>query len=66
MSRVRIPANLEEITPSWLTRALRGTDVGKATTVVAIESAATGTGTRFYGNLTRLRLSHDPANSHGP
>lgn len=54
-----VPPTMNEVTPEWLTGALReGGHIGEAT-VVAIESTAIGEGVGFLGELRRIEMRYD-------
>ena len=59
MNSPAVPNNLQEITPSWLTRALNGgkEPAAAAVTGYSIEAIAEGKG--FMSQLYRLRLDYD-------
>ena len=61
-----IPRRVDDITPAWLTAAMReaGTLRGAAVTGVAVEPIGKGVG--FLGQLARLRLRYDRAEDGAP
>ncbi|MBW2280512.1 MAG: phosphotransferase [Deltaproteobacteria bacterium] len=59
MARPYIPETLAELTPEWLTGALRGTGVLREARVVKVESEMLGEGQGFIGDVARLELSLD-------
>ena len=59
MDRV-IPERLEDLTPEWLTGALRGGGhLSPSGTVVSVEQEILGEGEGFMGTIARLRLSYE-------
>jgi hypothetical protein len=65
MAKVTLPRNIEEITPEWLTGALRGRGVLSDAVVTSIECKEIGAGAGFLGQLGRLQLTYDRRGS-GP
>lgn len=60
-----IPTNLAEISPDWLTTALRSTAViDEGTTISDIDAVVLGTGEGFAGDLVRLTVTY--ATGDGP
>ncbi|MEM7140631.1 MAG: phosphotransferase [Actinomycetota bacterium] len=54
-----IPTGLDDITPAWLTAALRSTDViGPEDSIDEIEVTVLGTGEGFAGDLARLNVGY--------
>lgn len=54
-----IPNRVEELTPEWLTEALRsGGVLGAGARVVSVEAERLGEGAGFIGQLFRLRLTY--------
>ena len=66
MARAHIPEKLAELTPEWLTGALRETGVLREARVVNVESQVLGEGQGFIGDLARLRLSLDREEPSAP
>lgn len=57
-----IPTCIDDITPGWLTAALRSTGVIAAdTSITAVEPVVLGTGEGFAGDLVRLTPTYDGA-----
>lgn len=55
-----IPNRVEELTPEWLTEALRsGGVLGAGARVVSVEAERLGEGAGFIGQLFRLRLTYE-------
>ncbi len=54
-----IPQDVDELTPAWLTEALRAGGFLGGARVVATESEILGEGEGFVGQIVRLRLSFD-------
>ena len=59
MNRLKVPRDLRDITPCWLTRALAANQEpgGPSVTGYSVETIAGGTG--FINQLFRLRLDYD-------
>ena len=53
------PTTIGEITPEWLTDALRSTDVISDATVTSVDTEILGEGAGFIGELARLTLDYD-------
>jgi aminoglycoside phosphotransferase (APT) family kinase protein len=66
MSSVQTAGSLSDITPSWLTRALRRTVVSETASVTAVTSESIGAGVGFSGSLARLRLAYHPSDIDAP
>lgn len=61
-----VPASMKEITPAWLTEALRaGGHIGEAV-VDAIDSTPIGEGVGFLGELRRIELRYDRPENGAP
>lgn len=57
-----VPRSLEELTPEWLTAALRASGVIERTAAVTtVDAERTGLGTGYVAQLWRLRLRYAPA-----
>jgi hypothetical protein len=61
-----IPGGPEQLTPEWLTNALRETAVIKEGAVTSFESTIIGEGAGFMGQLAQLALRYEPSNADGP
>jgi hypothetical protein len=61
-----IPTSVDEITPAWLTAALRERGVLRAARVVALEAETLGEGEGFVGRIARLRLRLDGSEPGAP
>ena len=60
MSTLEIPASYENITPDWLTQALRSTGtLDDATSVAAFKTSRIGEGLGFSGEIVRFALDYD-------
>ncbi|MDG2027564.1 MAG: phosphotransferase [Acidimicrobiales bacterium] len=60
-----IPTGLDDITPDWLSAALRSSGVlGDDSTIATVESKVLGTGEGFAGDLARLTVTY--ASGSGP
>ncbi len=60
-----LPAELEELTPEWLTQVLREQGSLRQAAVTSVESEVLGEGRGFTGRVVRLRLGYDVPGS-GP
>ena len=56
MAELIIPAGPDEITPQWLTQALRSTGKITDTSIVGVQSDAIGQGQGFVGQVFRFTL----------
>lgn len=54
-----IPATMDEVTPQWLTAALRSGGVIVEATVTAAEKETIGVGVGILGDLARITLTYD-------
>lgn len=61
-----LPTIPEEITPAWLTAALRSSGALPAGTVRQIEAEVIGTGVGFIGTIARLKVTYDGAPADSP
>ena len=59
MTGLPVPTRLQEVTPSWLTEALRGSGLSGTATVIACSSEAISEGKGFMSQLFRLWLDYD-------
>ena len=59
MAKRHIPTRVDEITPAWLTAALREHGVLQAARVEALEAEILGEGEGFVGRIARLHLRFD-------
>jgi hypothetical protein len=59
MSSGPIPQAHGELTPSWLTSALRESGVIRDARVISVAVQPIGVGTGFVGDIARLRLTYD-------
>ena len=67
MAKQEIPSHAGELTAEWLTASLRsGGVIGPAAYVSSFESTTLGAGEGFIGDLARVTLSYDGANSDAP
>jgi hypothetical protein len=62
----QIPAQPSDVTPEWLTAALRETGVLSLGRVVGMHAQALGVGEGFVGSLARVRLELDPPEGGAP
>ncbi len=63
MSNVPVPAGIEDVTPEWLTAALR--EGGLDVTVAAIDMEGIGEGVGVNGLTSRLRVTYAPGSAEG-
>jgi hypothetical protein len=54
-----IPTTMDEVTPAWLTAALREGGAIKNATVTAIEKETIGVGVGILGDLARMTMTYD-------
>jgi hypothetical protein len=66
MARSKLPQALGELTPDWLTSALRAQAGLGDGEVVAVESEVLGSGQGFMGDVARLRLTVEPKDANAP
>lgn len=66
MRSLTIPATMSEITPQWLTAALRAGGVIKHATVTGLERETIGVGIGILGELARITLTYDRPESGAP
>ncbi len=66
MGDLPIPLIHGELTPEWLTAALRSTGVVRAACVVDLAAEPIGAGVGFVGDIARLRLSYDAPEAGAP
>jgi aminoglycoside/choline kinase family phosphotransferase len=59
MPNLTIPAGPEELTPSWLTDALRAGGVISEANVTSFQKEILGEGAGFMGQLARVKLQYD-------
>jgi hypothetical protein len=59
MSSLTIPATMSDVTPEWLTAALRKGGTLKHAAVTSIERETIGVGVGILGKLARLSLTYD-------
>lgn len=63
---MRIPSSVAELTPEWLTDALRTNRVIGSAAIVAIEREAIGTGAGFLGDLVRITPRYSAPETGAP
>ena len=61
-----IPHSPEDVSPDWLTMALRQGHAIGADTVSRLESSCMEPGKGFYGQIFRLKLSYESPRAEGP
>ncbi len=66
MARAYIPESLAELTPEWLTGALRESGVLREARVTGVESEVLGVGQGFIGEVARLTLRYDQKEDAAP
>jgi aminoglycoside/choline kinase family phosphotransferase len=66
MTRINIARSPEELTPQWLTAALRESGVIREANVTAVRIESIGAGSGFLGQLARVHVQYDRAESAGP
>jgi hypothetical protein len=66
MGGTGIPRSPEELTPQWLTGALRETGVIREAAVTGIDVAAIGAGSGFLGQLAKVSLRYDRPETGAP
>lgn len=66
MTELTLPDNLEGVTDSWLTEALRSNGVIHNAKVTISRTEDIGTGTGFMGTLARLYLEYDTPEEGAP
>jgi len=63
---MNFPTSIAEITPEWLTDALKSTDAIRDSTVTSLETTILGEGAGFIGQLARLTLEYDQPEAGSP
>ena len=66
MSDLPIPATLGEVTPGWLTAALRGSGAIREATVTGLQVQPIGEAEGFLGQAARLTLAYDRREAGAP
>jgi hypothetical protein len=66
MGDLPIPLTHDEVTPEWLTAALRSGGALNAARIVEIAAETIGEGVGFVGDIARLRLSYDEQEACAP
>jgi hypothetical protein len=66
MIDVSIPTQIEDLTPAWLTGALRSSGVIATATVTAAAAQPIGAGAGFIGEIARISLRYDAPESGAP
>ena len=62
----RIPGGPHELTPPWLTRALRETGTINSAAVTSFDTQVIGEGVGFMGQLAQVRLHYDRSEKGAP
>ena len=66
MVTVSIPRSPEEITPQWLTGALRENNIIREANVVSTSAEGIGAGAGFLGQLAKIAITYDRAEAGAP
>jgi hypothetical protein len=66
MAELSIPAGPDEITPEWLTQALRSDGALSNANIVGLQSERLGVGQGFVGQVYRFKLEYDTAEAGSP
>lgn len=66
MKTMTIPAGPEQLTPEWMTEALRSSGVLRDAKVASLEPTTIGEGSGFIGQLALVRLGYDRAEPGAP
>ena len=66
MARDFIPQQLEDLTPSWRTQALRTRGLIGTAQVASVRHEVLGDGEGFMGIVARLFLDYDAPEEHAP
>jgi hypothetical protein len=66
MSAHAIPTTMDQVTPAWLTAALRESGVISAASITSIDKVIIGTGVGILGELARVTLTYDRAEPGAP
>ena len=66
MAELGIPGTMEEITPEWLTAALREGGVLAHAHVIGAKQETIGAGIGILGELARITLSYDRSEARAP
>ena len=66
MAKLKIPAGPQEITPQWLTHALRQSGTITDATVRSFESKTIGEGAGFMGQLAQVALLYEGSEAGVP
>ncbi len=66
MTNLAIPSTMDEITPEWLTGALRAGGFLSSGTVSAIQKVTIGAGVGILGELSRITLTYSAADANSP
>ena len=66
MANLTIPDGPAELTPEWLTCALRQTGTIKDARVISVDARPTGAGVGFIGQVVRVTLCYDMGEEGAP
>jgi hypothetical protein len=66
MAKLKIPAGPDELTPEWLTHALRQTGTITNATVRSFDAEIIGQGAGLIGQLARLKLHYEDSEAGAP
>ena len=66
MAKLKIPAGPQELTPQWLTHALRQTGAIEGATVRSFDAETIAEGVGLIGQLARVKLHYDGPEAGAP
>ena len=66
MPALAVPVTMDDVTPAWLTAALRESGVLSKATVTAAPRVTIGTGVGILGELARVTLTYDQSEAGAP
>ena len=66
MAAQKLPSGPQDLTPEWLTQALREGGAIATSNVTSIDTAVVGEGVGFMGQLAQVSLSYDKAEEGAP
>jgi hypothetical protein len=66
VTKIEIPGGPHEITPEWLTEALRGSGAIREASVTSFDVKVIGAGAGFMGQLAKLSLTYDKPEAGAP
>ncbi len=65
-TKLEFPTSLAELTPEWLTKALKQNGAIKNATVISFETKTVGAGAGFMGQLGHVKLQYDQPEPGAP